>query len=298
MQLRQRIGVISVRGADYPPTRRLGEAAQARGCAIAVVHPYQVWPVIRQGRPMLAGDSQVNGLSAVLPRQGAEIRDACLPLIAHLERMGVTVINKKAAVEKARNKFVTLQCLAAAALPVSDTIFVTSMDGYREAFARLGQARVVVKPVAGRQGEGIVRLQAPDPLPPQLQLELEQGRGLLVQHYIAPQGRQDLRLLVIGQKVAAAMRLRPAADDFRANYHLSHQGEAFDPPPALIQLALAAVQALELDIAGVDIMVAANGLPLVNEVNYAPGFHGLEMTTGQDIAGAILDYVLAAIQKG
>ncbi len=291
-----RIGVITVRGMNYQPTLRLAEAAKAKGCCIVPINPYTVWPVYSEGRPMLAGDPQAHALDAALPRQGAEIRDASLPLITHLEQMGVPVINTRPAVELARNKFATLQCLAAAGLPVADTIFVSASAGMPDALAHFEHDGAVVKPVSGRQGTGICRMWRGDPVPADLQAELDNGRGVLVQQFIEPKGRQDLRVLMIGGRLAAAMALQPADGDFRANVHLGGRAHSVDLSPETIEIARCAAGALGLDIAGVDLMTAADGRTLVNEVNYTPGFRGLEAASGKDVAVAIIEYVLEVIK--
>lgn len=296
--MRARIGILTVRGMNYHPTMRLAQAAEQRGCGIVAVHPYTVWPAFRKGLPVLSGNSSVQGLDAVLPRQGAEIKDASLPLISHFELMGVPVLNTRRAIERARHKFYTLQTLAAQGLPVAETIFATAPEGVADALQHFGAAGAVVKPVSGRQGSGICRMQAGIRLPSQLQAELDQGRGLLVQQFIAPQGRQDLRVLVLGDQVAAAMALRPAANDFRANFHLGGQARAIAPEPAIADLAVRAAQSMGLEIAGVDIINNAAGNAYVNEVNYAPGFRALEAATGQDIAAAIIAHVLTFVPHG
>jgi ribosomal protein S6--L-glutamate ligase len=292
----QRIGVITVRGMNYQPTLRLAEAAKAKGGCIVPINPYTVWPVYSEGRPMLAGDPEAHALDAALPRQGAEIRDASPPLITHLEQMGVPVINTRSAVERARNKFATLQCLAAAGLPVADTVFVSASLGMPDALAHFEQDGAVVKPVSGRQGTGICRMWPGDPVPTDLQAELDNGRGVLVQRFIAPKGRQDLRVLMVGGHLTAAMALEPADGDFRANVHLGGRARAVDLAPETAEIARRAAGALGLDIAGVDLMITSDGRTIVNEVNYTPGFRGLEAASGKDVAAAIIEYVLEVIK--
>jgi ribosomal protein S6--L-glutamate ligase len=291
----KQIGILTVRGPDYHPTRRLAQAARERGCRVLSIHPYTVWPSIEDGRPMLSGNPVARCLDAVMPRQGAEIRDACLPLIGHFERMGVPVINSQKAVELARHKFFTLQTVAAAGLPVVPTIFAPASEGLRQALAGFGAAGAVVKPVSGRQGGGVRRLQAGDAPPPQVISELDKGNGILVQQYIEPAGRRDLRVLIIGGHAAAAMSLSPVEGDFRANFHLGGRAQAVEPAPDITAMAERAAVCLGLQIAGVDLMIDAAGRAYVNEVNYAPGFRALEAATGRDVAGAMIDYVLCVI---
>jgi ribosomal protein S6--L-glutamate ligase len=294
-----RIGIITVRGMDYHPTRRLAEAAQARDAAVIAVHPYRVWPMLAEGRQQLCGHEPLESLDAVLPRQGAEIKSASLALIAHFEQMGIPVINRLSAILTVRHKFLALQTLSAAGLAVPATLYATSADGYRAALEQLAPGPIVVKPISGRQGTGVVCLKLNEPLPEALQTELASGNGLLVQAFIPPGGRQDLRVLVVGSQVAGAMALTPAAGEFRANVHLGGEARSVDLQSETAAAALAATRAVGLEIAGVDLMLRpGDSRPLIGEVNYAPGFRGLEAATGRDIAGTIIDFVLSRCRKG
>jgi ribosomal protein S6--L-glutamate ligase len=292
----KRIGVLTVRGADYPPTRRLIEAAGQREWRVVPIDPYRLWPGFREGRPVLLGEGADTVLDAVMPRQGAEIKDACLPLISHMAQMGIRVINGRWAIVCARHKFFTLQALAAAGLPVARTVFAAAVDGVEAAMAGCGDWGAVLKPVSGRQGKSICRFRQGDDLPPDLAAELTAGRGVLVQEYLSPEGRRDYRVLVIGGEVAGAMGLAPSSpQEFRANVHLGGQGHAVDLSKELAEMAVRAASAVGLEIAGVDLIVAADGRHIVNEVNYSPGFRGLEAATGKDIAGAMIDYVVGVL---
>lgn len=290
------IGVLTVRGAEYHPTRRLIEAARPRDARVVPIHPYHVLPGYRLGRPEVHGLPADLILKAVLPRQGAEIKTACLPLIAQFEQMGIWVVNGLSSILIVRNKFLSLQALCAAGLPVPETLFAASAEGCAQARQRFSPHPAVLKPISGRQGTGLHLLQPQEALPEDIVNALEAGRGVLVQEYIAPLQRQDIRVLVVGGKVAAAIALTPLAGDFRANIHNGAQAVPIKISGQLEGLALKAAQALGLEIAGVDLMVAPDGRAMVVEANYSPGFRGLEAITGLDIAGLMLDYVLERIR--
>ena len=93
----------------------------------------------------------------VLPRQGAQIGDACLALIRQLQIMGIPLVNDLGAVTIARNKFLTHQALTAAGLPCPDTIFVNETPGFFHAVDQLGGYPVVAKQVSERQGDGVMK---------------------------------------------------------------------------------------------------------------------------------------------
>ena len=285
------IGIITVRGPDYHPNRRLREAAVTQGHRLKLVHPYQVWSELKDNGLSLVGVPDMASLDVVLPRQGATVGDSCLALIRHFSLMGIPVVNSLDSIRLARNKFLTLQTLAKARIPVLHTVFVNSKSGFHEALVRLGGYPVVIKQVSSRQGEGVILVEKTHNEQAVTRKYLDKRKGLLVQRFIPPEGRQDIRVLVVGKSIAGAMELRPRKGDFRANYHLSKESKPKDLTPELVKIALTATKAVGLEIAGVDVLLDKEGRPSVTEVNYSPGFEGLEAATGFDIAGRIVNYV-------
>jgi ribosomal protein S6--L-glutamate ligase len=99
--------------------------------------------------------------------------------------------------------------------------------------------------------------------------------------------------MVINGKVVAAMAMTPVQGDFRANFHLTRESRPIEMTQQIETLAVKAAQTLTLDIAGVDMIVDSQGKIYLIEVNYAPGFKGLEKATGLDIAGLMIDCAVA-----
>jgi ribosomal protein S6--L-glutamate ligase len=289
------IGVLTVQGKDYHPTARFTEAAAARGAVVVPINPYDVQPAYHKNRPILQGDPDASSVQAVLPRQGAEIKTACLPLIAHYEQMGVRVINGLHAIQIARNKFFMLQALTRADLPVPNTLFAPSLEGCRQARHFFSPDPVVLKPISGRQGTGLHCLSPGDATPQDIEAQLTSGRGVLVQAYIPAAQRRDFRVFVIGREVAGAISLQPPDGDFRVNVHIGGLSTPIDLSPEMADMAVRAAAAMELEIAGVDLIVGDQSGPAIIEVNSSPGFRSLEATTGKDIAGAVVDYALSVI---
>jgi ribosomal protein S6--L-glutamate ligase len=120
---------------------------------------------------------------------------------------------------------------------------------------------------------------------------------VLVQAFIPPRHREDIRALVVGRRVIGAVSLTPPEGDFRSNFHVGSNVVPFDMPADLARLACRAAQAVGLDIAGVDLILPRHGLPVIVEVNYAPGFRGLEAATGIDVADKMVSYVLSEIKQ-
>jgi ribosomal protein S6--L-glutamate ligase len=292
-----RIGIVTVRDSRYHPNRRLREAAEKRGHRAVLLNPYAMWPALVGGRPGLAAESKPPVPDAVLPRQGAEIGESSLALIDHLEGQGIPVVNGGASIRAARNQFKTLQRLAAARLSIPDSVLINSVDGFPAARERLGDGPVVLKRPSGRQGAGVFLARTETEARRILAENLDPRFGMLVQQFIDPAGGMNIRSLTIGNTAVAAMLLHPVDGDFRANYHLSGQSRPFTLPPDLESISLTASHALGLDIAGVDILIDRDGCARVIEVNYAPGFKGLEAATGIDIADRMVAFVERAVHR-
>jgi len=288
------IGVVTAREESYHPNRRLKAAAGAKGRRLILINPYRISPGIRNGRSGL-WDLDKKGLpGVVLPRQGAQIGNASLVVLSQFQAMGVPLANDVGAILLARNKYLTLQALSTNRIRVPDSFFVNSPSLFWAGIEHLGGWPVVVKKPSGRQGRDVFLIREAGEGETCL-ANLDPAQGLLLQRFIPPEGRKDLRVLVIGKKVSAAMELVAAKGDFRSNYHVSGSGTPVELPDEIEQTAVASAQALGLVIAGVDLIIDASGTAFVIEVNYAPGFKGMEAATGRDIAAEIITYALSLI---
>ena len=287
-----RIGIITVQEPAYHPNQRLLEAARQAGHEGILIHPYHLWPTTAAGHLEVTGEHSARLPHVVLPRQGAQIGDACLALIRQFQLMGVSLVNDHDAVAIARNKFLTQQVLTAAGLPCPDTIFVNDPSGFFHAVDQLGGYPVVAKQVSERQGDGVLRIMNVNDARQRALPALDRRRGLIVQRYLPPEKRRDLRALVIGGGVVCAASLIPAQGDFRANFHRGSDIKAAALPQELEQTAVTAAAAVGCDVAGVDMMVDNDDRPFIVEVNYSPGFKGLEAATGLDIAGRIVHFAM------
>ncbi len=297
--MRYRIGVVSVKGVEYHPTRRLMEAAAQRGHVIDVIDPYHFWPGFHRGKAIFSRKTAVALPDAILPRQGADVGSSCLALACQFKLMGIPVINDFDAIRLSRHQFYTLQALSAADIPFPDSVFINSSDGFFPAVKDLGGYPVVIKQISGRQGSGVFKVDSAGMarriLDENLEKQPRERQGLLIQRYLSPDGRQDVRVLVIGGRVAGAQALTPKPGDFRANFHLGGHSRRFEMTPRIEDLSIRAARAVGLDIAGVDLMIKKGEDAQFVEVNYAPGFKGLEAATGQDIAGEMIDYIVRRV---
>ena len=279
------VGVLGASGSWH--TRGLLDALVARG------HRALAIPATRlQSEVDSRGDVHVLGpdgavLDALdmllvrgLPRGSLEqviFRvDALHVLAAH----GVRCVNSPRALERTIDKSWAGALLAGAGLPTPPTIVCERYEGAMQAFDRLG-GDVVVKPLFGAMGNGIVRLEDRDVAHRVFRaLELERA-VYCVQRTIAPDGRRDLRVLVVGNEIAGSMER--VTDSWRANVARGARPRAVELNEAEAGVALAAAAALGADVAGVDLLVAPDGQLFVLEVNGIPGWQALQSTCANDL---------------
>ncbi len=123
-------------------------------------------------------------------------------------------------------------------------------------------------------------------------------RGLkaqfLVQEFVAEAGGCDVRCLVIGDKVVAAIERQAKAGDFRSNLHRGGSARSVTISAAERAVAIRAATTLGLNVAGVDILRAKRG-PLVMEVNASPGLEGVETASDLDIATLMITFIEARL---
>ncbi len=212
-----------------------------------------------------------------------------MDLLHRLQARGVRVLNPPRAAEICVDKYLATALLEAAGLRVPATVVCQNADSALEAFAALG-GDVVVKPIFGSEGRGMVRVSDPE-LAWRTFRTLERTQSVLyLQQFIRHPG-WDLRAFVLGGAVLAAMR-RHARGDWRTNVAQGGRAEPARLSPEEERLALRAAEALGTPVAGVDLLPGPEGELYVIEVNAVPGWRALGPVTGVDVAAEIVRYLL------
>jgi ribosomal protein S6--L-glutamate ligase len=206
--------------------------------------------------------------------------------LARLEAAGVIVFNPPKAIECAVDKYLTTARLAAAGLNVPETVVCEDSESALEAFARLG-GDVVVKPLFGSEGRGIVRVSDPE-LALRTMRTLERIQAILyVQRYVDHEGF-DVRALVLDDRVLGGIRRR-CNGDFRANVSQNGLAEPYRLTAQEEESALRAAAATGARFAGVDLLYDRQGMCYVIEVNAVPGWRAFAKVTGCDVAGRVIE---------
>jgi ribosomal protein S6--L-glutamate ligase len=211
-----------------------------------------------------------------------------MDVLHRLHSRGVPVLNPPAALEACVDKYLASARLEAAGLPVPATVVCQHADDALEAFTALG-GDVVVKPLFGSEGRGMVRVADPD-LAWRTFRTLERLQSVLYLQRFIPHPGWDLRVFVLGGRVLNAMR-RHARGGWRTNVAQGGKGEAVSPTAAEERLALAAAAAVGAPVCGVDLLPGPAGELYVLEVNAVPGWRALAPVTGVDVAAEVVRFV-------
>ncbi len=270
--------------------RDLERAAGERGHRVTALPFERLTAHVESGRSSVWGtETELSAVDAVIvrtmPPGSLEQVVFRMNLLARLEKQGVQVLNPPGAIECAVDKYLTTARLVDAGLPVPRTIVCENAEAAQAAFEQLG-GDVVVKPVFGAEGRGILRVSDPD-LALRTFRTLERIAAVLyVQEFIEHEGF-DLRVLVLDGRVLAAMRRR-SPHDFRTNVSRQGQAEPVELSARERDWALRASAAVGTRVAGVDILYARSGAGYVIEVNGVPGWKALARVTACDVAREVV----------
>ena len=213
-----------------------------------------------------------------------------MDLLHQLVDGGVLVLNPPRSLECAVDKYLTTARLARAGLPVPETIVCEGFDEALEAFHTLG-GDVVVKPLFGSEGRGIVRVSDPD-LAHRVFRTLERIDSVLyIQRFVRHPG-YDIRVLILGGQVLGCMQ-RISTTDFRTNVSRDAQTAIHHPTATEIDYAQRAVVCTGATFAGVDLLYDEYGQLFVIEVNAVPGWRAFARTTGIDVAEQVMRWIEA-----
>lgn len=285
-----KLAILSRAPRSYS-TQRLRTAALDRGHQVKVLNTLRFSIDLSGDEPDLQfRGKQLSDYDAVLPRIGNSITYFGTAVVRQFEQMDVYTPNTANGIANSRDKLRATQILSRHNIGMPATTFVRDRADVIPAIERVGGAPVVIKLLEGTQGIGVIL--APSIKVAEAIIETLQStkQQVLIQRFVKESKGRDVRALVVGDRVVAAMRRVAQGDEFRSNVHRGGSVERVDLDPEYEQVAVRAAQIMGLKVAGVD-MLEGNDGPLVIEVNSSPGLEGIESATKLDVAGAIIDYI-------
>jgi len=285
-----RIAVLS-RGARLYSTRRLVEEGFKRDLDISVLDPLKFGLTIGNDGVEILHRGEPVAFDAAIPRIGHSITRHGVALLNQFEQLGMYSANTGDSIRKSRDKLLASQILAKNGINIPTTAYVRDLHDVETAIERVGGLPCIIKVSEGTQGQGVFLRHTLQESLNLVEALLLSGKAVLIQQYIAESHGKDIRALVVGDRVVAAMRRRARGREFRSNFHLNGTVESVELDDEYINAARRAARVMGLNIAGVDLLEGADG-PLVLEINSSPGLQGIEAASGVNVAGEIIDFLV------
>jgi ribosomal protein S6--L-glutamate ligase len=285
-----KLAILSRSPGSYS-TQRLRTAAADRGHHVKVLDTLRFGIDLTGDEPDLQFRGRpLSSYDAILPRIGPSITYFGTAVVRQFEQMDVYTPNTAFGISNARDKLRATQILSRHKIAMPATTFVRDRKDVMGAIERVGGAPVVIKLLEGTQGIGVIL--APELNVAEAIIETLQStrQNVLIQRFVKESKGRDIRAVVVGDQVVAAMRRTAQGDEFRSNVHRGGSVERVELDPEFERSAVRSAQIMGLRVAGVDMLESVDG-PLVMEVNSSPGLEGIETATKLDVAGAIIDFI-------
>jgi len=285
-----RIAILS-RNKKLYSTRRLIEACEQKGHEPVVLNVLRCYMDVVPSKPEIHLNGEiVPAFDAIIPRIGASVTFYGTAVLRQFEMMGAFPLNESVAISRSRDKLRSLQLLSRKGIGLPSTGFAHDPDDIPDLIKMVGGAPLVIKLLEGTQGIGVVLAETKKAAESVIEAFMGLKANIMVQEYIKEAGGADIRCLVVGDKVVAAMKRQALPGEFRSNLHRGGSAALVKISPTERATAIKAAKIMGLNVAGVDLLRSERG-PLVMEVNSSPGLEGIENASGKDVAGLIIDFI-------
>lgn len=218
-----------------------------------------------------------------------------------IEKSGIRVFNNSSAIEYCDNKFLTHVMLANnnISMPITypSLLCYSNYDGLEDEYIakilKNLQFPIIFKLCYGSLGKNVFLLNNKEELLEHMKKYRYQS--YLIQEFIKESFGKDIRIIVIGNRVIAAME-RKNNNDFRSNVGHGGYGRKIEISKELEELALKVAHILNLDFCGIDILIGKDKYFLC-EVNSNAFFQEIEKVSEKNIAYEYMKYIYDIIYK-
>lgn len=283
-----RIGLLASNPELYS-NKRIMEAGEMRGHEMHFLNIKECYMKLDAKTPEIhyRGGIILNQFDAIIPRIRPSITFYGCALTRQFEALNVYCLNSSTAITQSRDKLFSLQLLLQSGIDIPTTGFANSPLDTDDLIKMVGGPPLIVKLLEGTQGKGVVLAETKKAAESVINAFKSLNANILVQEFIKEANGKDLRLFVVDGKVVATIQREAMAGEFRANIHLGGTASVIKPTSEEKKIAIRAAKAMDLKVAGVDIIRSSKG-PLLLEVNSSPGLEGIEGATNKDIAGEMI----------
>jgi len=289
-----RIGILSFKAISKVASKeeiRLKNVAKSKGHTARIFRSGRFQLVYDGTARRLLYDGKLFPKYDVIISRVSVLRDIDLniSIIKQMEMMGIPVINRYTPVIKAKNKLKSMQIMDHYNIPIPKTAVIRSTKFADLAVKSVGGLPVIIKSPFGSYGVGVTIAESKRGL--KSMMSWENTNMYMIQEFVKFSKGKDIRVFVVGGKVVGTMMRSAGRGEFRSNIELGGKGSKVEITGEEKDIAVKAVQALDLEYAGVDILRGKDG-PVVLEINANPGFKALEQYTGIDVATPLIDFAI------
>jgi len=289
-----KLAILSKEPNNYS-TKRLVEAAKLRGYNVKVLNTLKFALDLEEESPDLYYcQKRLGDYDAVLPRIGASLTYFGTAVVRQFQQMDIYSPNSADGILNSRDKLRSFQILSKHKIGIPATTFVKDKLDVLPAIERVGGAPVVIKLLEGTQGIGVLLAHTIEMATSIIELLQSQKQNVLIQKFVAESKGKDVRAIVVGDQVVAAMRRVAQGQEFRSDVHRGGKTEMVELSDVYKETAIKASKMMGLGISGVDMLEGEDG-PQIMEINSSPGLEGIEGCTKLDVAGAFIDYIAATV---
>lgn len=283
-----KIGLLASNPELYS-NKRIMEAGEMRGHEMHFLNIKECYMKLDATKPEIhyRGGKILSDFDAVIPRIRPSITFYGCALARQFEAMKVFCLNSASAITQSRDKLYSLQLLLNHGVDIPTTGFANSPLDTDDLIKMVGGSPLIVKLLEGTQGKGVVLAETKKAAESVINAFKSLNANILVQEFIKEANGKDIRCFVIDGKVVAAIQREALPGEFRANIHLGGTASVIKVTSEEKRIAIKATKAMNLKVAGVDIIRSSKG-PLLLEVNSSPGLEGIEGATNKDIAGEMI----------
>ncbi len=284
-----KIGILSQDIKLYS-TKRLYDTAIKRGHDTDVVSYLRCYMNIAKAKPRIFFAGKELKFDSVIPRIAASWTFYGSAVVRQFELMGSISANSSAGISRSRDKLRALQLIGNSGVGMPVTGYVHFSRDVESVLKSIGNPPFVIKLLEGTQGRGVVLAETMDAAIGVIETMKKIDANILVQEFIKESKGEDIRAIVVGDKVVASMKRVAKPGEFRSNVHLGGSVENYQVTKEEEEAAVKASKILKLDVSGVDLVQSDRG-PLVLEVNSSPGLEGIEKATNIDVADEIISFL-------
>jgi len=232
--------------------------------------------------------------TVAIVRGSVRLKKSYLDLLSRLEKIGVCMVNSRETVEVSSDKYRTYVRLQDFGLTQPKTVLIPNEETWKVSVKELdSKFPIIMKTLEGSKGVGVLFIESERQIESLVQLLYSQNDDvdLLIQEYIKTDG--DIRVIVLGGIVIAAMKRSVIEGDFRSNVSQGAKVKEYNLTELEVEQCLLAAKAVDGSWSAVDFIPSKNPKkdpPYILEVNHSPGTKGIEEATGKNIVKQVIDF--------